>query len=158
MNAAFLRLAVASALVALEAAGCSPKLPTGPNIAQQQFAWAWAHGGCDCGPAAFPPGDAGASGEYSREVDDYVRRFLGECRRPQVLVVAYGDGSSDTAQDLKLARARAARLVRGLSGKRPWKLDAIWFGGPKVAHAATANAMCLTKPIPPALRASAVLE
>jgi len=157
VNFALLRLTVACGLVAMAATACS-RPPTDSNVAQRQYEWAWKHGGCDCNPAAFPPGDAGATGEYSREVDRYVRGFLSECRRPQVLVVAYGDGLPDVTADLQLARARAARLVRALSGKRRWKLDAIWFGGPRVAHAATANAMCLTEPIPPDLRSSAVLQ
>jgi hypothetical protein len=146
-----LRVTVASVLAASCAVGCS-RSPDGSDIAQRRFAWAMSHGGCECGPAAFPSGDSGATGYYAREVDDYVRGFLNNCRRPQVLVVAYGDGTTDVADDLTLARARASALVRRLAGKRPWKLDAIWFGGPGVRHASTAQAMCLPQRIPPELR------
>jgi hypothetical protein len=155
----FCSLTCASILATWALSGCATSSngrAVGADLAQRQLTWAIAHGGgCDCNPASFAPGDAGAIRISKINVENYASEFRNSCHRPEVLITGYGDGTADVAPDLELAHSRASALVRALSGKRRWQIDSIWFGGPHVGNAATATAWCLTEPMPRGLRAPA---
>jgi hypothetical protein len=71
-----------------------------------------------------------------------------QCASRQFVVAAFGDGGSDIASDMRLARARQAPFVRRLSDIKHRRLDILLFAGPHIAHRSTLAILCPTDRLP----------
>jgi hypothetical protein len=63
-------------------------------------------------------------------------------------VAAFGDGESDLAGDMSLARARAEPFVRRFTKLYYRRLDTLLLVGPYIAHPSTLVIMCPTGRFP----------
>ncbi len=110
--------------------------------AQNEYYWALLHGGCDCAPVAYATGSAAPSWVDGETLARYVHDKTVRCGSRQFVVVAFGDGGSDLAGDMNLARARATPFVRRLSKLTYRRLDTIVLAGPHIAHPSTLAIVC----------------
>ncbi len=138
----------ATALTAAVAGALSCATPPHASAsAQNEYKWLVLHG-CDCGPIAYASGSAAPSWEAGQTVAEYVHDKTMRCASRQFVVVAFGDGDSDLAGDMSLARARAAPFVRRLSNVKYRRLDTLVFAGPHLAHPSTLAIVCPTDRLP----------
>ena len=141
---ALLRATALTAAVA-GAISCAPHASAS---AKNEYFWALSHGGCDCGPIAYPPGSAAPSWIPGQTLAGYVHDKTMHCASRQFIVVAFGDGDSDLAGDTKLARARVAPFVRRLSDVKYRRLDTLVLVGPHIAHPSTLAIVCPNDRLP----------
>jgi hypothetical protein len=83
-------------------------------------------------------------GSLGKTLAGYVRAKTMQCAPRQCVVAAFGDGGSDLAGDMKLARARQAPFVRRLSDIKHRRPDILVFAGPHIAHRSTPAILCTT--------------
>ncbi len=122
--------------------------PHASASAQNEYKWAILHGGCDCGPIAYASGSAAPSWLAGQTLAGYVHDKTMHCASRQFVVAAFGDGDSDLASDMNLARAREAPFVRRLSDIKYRRLDTLVFAGPHIAHPSTLAILCPTDRLP----------
>jgi hypothetical protein len=133
-------------IAAVTVASCSG---SASSLVRNEYAWALRHGGCDCGPIAYPVGSAIPSFAGETTLSAYVQDRVVDCKSHQFIVAAAGDGGSELAGDMNLARARAAPIVRLLRVDAKFgRLDTLVFAGSHIAHPSTAAILCPTSSIP----------
>lgn len=123
--------------------------PHASASAQNEYYWALLHGGCDCEPVAYASRSAAPSWVDGQTLAVYVHDKTISCASRQFVVAAFGDGDSDLAGDMDLARARAAPFVRRLKSVVKYRrLDALVLAGPHIAHPSTLAIVCPTDRLP----------
>ncbi len=142
---ALLRATAVTAAVAGVLSCATP--PRASASGQNEYKWLILHG-CNCGGIAYASGSAAPSWLGGQTFAGYVYDTTMRCASRQFVVVAFGDGGSDLASDLNLARARAAPFLRRLSNVKYRRLDTLVFAGPHSAHPSTLAILCPADRLP----------